>query len=242
MRISHNKTIFEVNVLNTICLADEYINELKNYKNTYNFVYCMRVFSSCIGYAVPGSDLSALKPDLFKYFFSEYLPYYICQEDDDIIESFYPCLRAFCKNIDFSTGADTMSALNTVSAFAKGESRRIMYVKKNIMNFIKSPVMLKKPAVIDIERYRLKAEKQKNRKADYIPEEGYFKVADIFTNNSVVLKKISGYTFFIRVYLDAKTIDTIRPGDILDIKVRRLSKLGGWAIEDIDGCFARDSI
>ena len=75
-----------------------------------------------------------------------------------------------------------------------------------------------------------------------LPEEGYFKVADIFTNNSVVLKKISGYTFFIRVYFNELVINKIRPGDMLDMKVRYVDGVTGWRVEDISGCIARDSI
>lgn len=226
--------------MNILSLAQQYTRTLKNTPNSGDFVYCMHIFENFLEDIGCKNDTSAIKADLFKCFFGEYLPYNICQEDDSIIESFYPCIRSFCKNTD--CGTDTLSSLDTVSIFAKGESRRIMYVKKNIMRFIKSPLIHKNPAVIDMERYRLKTEKTIRRNADYLPESGYFKVADIFTNNSVVLKKISGYTFFIRVYLDGTAVDTICPGDILDITVHHISPLGGWAIDDIAGCLARDSI
>lgn len=228
--------------MNALSLAQEYTRTLKNTPNSDNLVYCMRIFENFLETSGCKNDASDLKADLFKCFFGQYLPYNICQEDDSVIESFYPCIRSFCKNTDSGTGSDTLSALNSVSVFAKGESRRIMYVKKNIMRFIKSPLIHKNPALIDMERYRLKTEKSHRRSADCLPENGHFKVADIFTNNSVVLKKISGYTFFIRVYLDGTAIDTIRPGDILDITVHHISPLGGWAIDDIAGCLARDSI
>ena len=117
-----------------------------------------------------------------------------------------------------------------------------MYVKKNIMQFIKSPVINKSPVVIDLDRYRIKAKNDRRNRFLLRPEEGYFKVADIFTNNSVVLKKISGYTFFIRVYFDEPVIEKIRPGDVLDIKVRKTNNIGAWKVEDISGCFAREKI
>ena len=132
--------------------------------------------------------------------------------------------------------------LKEVSGFTLGETKRIMYVKKNIMQFIKSPVINKKPVVIDLDRYRLKAKNDRRNSKQLMHEKGYFKVADIFTNNSVVLKKISGYTFFIRVYFDEPVIDKIRQGDVLDMKVRKMEGIGGWKVEDISGCLAREKI
>ena len=204
-------------------------------------IYCISLFAECINQTVPDAEASVIKSDFFKFFFREWLPYNICQEDDDVIESIYPQIKGFCRYADRNFGTNLVNAFGGVSGEA-AETKRMLYVKKSIMRFIKSPVLSKKPEVIDLNCYRARSERAKRLNQTYLPERGYFKVIDIFTNYSIVLKKISGYTFFIRVYLDEPVINKIRPGDVLDIKVRPAETMTGWLIEDILGCMAREEI
>ncbi len=223
-------------------LTEMYIESLKKWGKPFSYIYCVRLFDGCIKETLPGAEAAVLRADFFKFFFNEWLPYNICQEDDEVIEAICGRVKDLCRFCDRKAGTELLRIFNSISPLTVAEAKRIMYVKKHIMQFIKSPVINKRPAIIDLERYRVKADVEARYGRGMMPEEGYFKVADIFTNNSVVLKKISGYTFFIRVYLDEPVIKKIRPGDVLDIRVRKMENMNGWSIEDISGCLARESV
>ncbi len=228
--------------MKAVFLTEMYIEKLKKWNKPFSHIYCIRLFRDCVEETFCDAEDSELSKSFFAFFFREWLPYNICQEDDEIIEMMYGRIRDMCKFCDRKTGTKLFSSFVSLAPFTAGETKRIMYVKKHIMQFIKSPVINKRPEVIDLARYRIKRLALPKNRQDFLPEEGYFKVADIFTNNSVVLKKISGYTFFIRVYFDGPVIDKIRPGDMLDMKVRYIDNITGWRVEDISGCLARDSI
>ncbi len=228
--------------MKAVCLTEKYIDNLKKWNKPYSYVYCVKLLEQCIKDVYGEAETTFLDGDFFSFFFREWLPYNVCQEDDDIIDMVYSRIKDFCKYCDRRTGTKLVASFMGLTPFMAAETKRVMYVKKHIMQFIKSPVINKRPEVIDLERYRMKMISAPKNRRDLLPEEGYFKVADIFTNNSVVLKKISGYTFFIRVYFNETVINKIRPGDMLDMKVRYVDSVTGWRVEDISGCLARDSI
>ena len=228
--------------MKALTLTEMYIENLKKWNRPESYIYCIRLLGECIKDVFPEADASSLSGEFFSYFFMEWLPYNVCQEDDEIINMVYSRIKDLCKFCDRKRGTKLCTAFMSLEPFMVSEAKRVMYVKKHIMQFIKSPVINKRPEVIDLEKYRLKKISVPKNQQGLLPEEGYFKVADIFTNNSVVLKKISGYTFFIRVYFNELVINKIRPGDMLDMKVRYVDGVTGWRVEDISGCIARDSI
>ena len=228
--------------MKAVLLTERYIENLKKWNRPGSYIYCIRLFGECIKEVFPEAEASSLSEEFFCFFFKEWLPYNMCQEDDEIINMVYSRVKDFCKYCDRRAGTKLVSSFMSLAPFTAVETKRVMYVKKHIMQFIKSPVINKRPEVIDLEKYRLKKVYMDKNRQGPLPEEGYFKVADIFTNNSVVLKKISGYTFFIRVYFNETVINKIRPGDMLDMKVRYVDSVTGWRVEDISGCLARDSI
>ena len=100
------------------------------------------------------------------------------------------------------------------------EVRRLFRINDELGRFLNNPVLSYSPLVIDIQRYKNKKLKNASNSFFDMKDKGYFTVEDIFSNNSVVLKKM--YTGrFIKVVLDKSLIPWIRPKDILYISVRQ---------------------
>ncbi len=219
-------------------LIENYIKSLENTQKSDFVTHSVRLILRCVNEIMPDADVDFLNADFFRFFFEKWLSYELCQEDDSIILNSYPQVMAFCQQTDLILGTELLRELSEVENV--DEIMRILLLKKSVLNFIKSPIISKNPSIINLERYRKKQQLEKKLNNTMLPEKGMYAVADIFTNNSIVLKKISGYTSFIRIYLNDDVIKKICPGDILDLKVRKSEELKGWIIEDIYGCFARE--
>lgn len=111
------------------------------------------------------------------------------------------------------------------------EIKRLCDVKQEFDRFLNNPVLSYSPLVIDFQRYRNRALKTQIQSFFQNKDKGYFTVEDIFSETTVVVRKM--YTGrFIKITLDREIVKRIKQKDILYMSVKQ-SPLFSWEIEQL---------
>ena len=172
-----------------------------------------------------------------EHFFSDYflkwLPYKVCLEDTDVIDSFYSSAEEYIRLTDMINGTSAYKRFLLVDSKVKYETARLMMLKRNIVEYNNSFIISKMPWIIDFDKYKTK---KKASAEDDEHDNGRFKVESFFSGNSVVLKKING-GYFIRLFFSKDTMDLIDEKDIFDISIIKSKKNGKWVLDEINGCY-----
>ena len=172
-----------------------------------------------------------------EHFFSEYflkwLPYKVCLEDTDVIDSFYSSAEEYIRLTDMINGTSAHKRFLLVDSKVKYETARLMMLKRNIVEYNNSFIISKMPWIIDFDKYKTK---KKASAEDDEHDNGRFKVESFFSGNSVVLKKING-GYFIRLFFSKDIMDLIAEKDIFDISIIKSKKNGKWVLDEINGCY-----
>ena len=151
-----------------------------------------------------------------EHFFSDYflkwLPYKVCLEDTDVIDSFYSSAEEYIRLTDMINGTSAHKRFLLVDSKVKYETARLMMLKRNIVEYNNSFIISKMPWIIDFDKYKTK---KKASAEDDEHDNGRFKVESFFSGNSVVLKKING-GYFIRLFFSKDIMDLIDEKDILN--------------------------
>lgn len=172
-----------------------------------------------------------------EHFFSDYflkwLPYKVCLEDTDVIDSFYSSAEEYIRLTDMINGTSAHKRFLLVDSKVKYETARLMMLKRNIVEYNNSFIISKMPWIIDFDKYKTK---KKASAEDDEHDNGRFKVESFFPGNSVVLKKING-GYFIRLFFSKDIMDLIDEKDIFDISIIKSKKNGKWVLDEINGCY-----
>ena len=172
-----------------------------------------------------------------EHFFSDYflkwLPYKVCLEDTDVIDSFYSSAEEYIRLTDMIDGTSAHKRFLLVDSKVKYETARLMMLKRNIVEYNNSFIISKMPWIIDFDKYKTK---KKASAEDDEHDNGRFKVESFFSGNSVVLKKING-GYFIRLFFSKDIMDLIDEKDIFDISIIKSKKNGKWVLDEINGCY-----
>ena len=172
-----------------------------------------------------------------EHFFSDYflkwLPYKVCLEDTDVIDSFYSSAEEYIRLTDMINGTSAHKRFLLVDSKVKYETARLMMLKRNIVEYNNSFIISKMPWIIDFDKYKTK---KKASAEDDEHDNGRFKVESFFSGNSVVLKKING-GYFIRLFFSKDIMDLIDEKDIFDIRIIKSKKNGKWFLDEINGCY-----
>ena len=172
-----------------------------------------------------------------EHFFSDYflkwLPYKVCLEDTDVIDSFYSSAEEYIRLTDMINGTSAHKRFLLVDSKVKYETARLMMLKRNIVEYNNSFIISKMPWIIDFDKYKTK---KKASAEDDEHDNGRFKVESFFFGNSVVLKKING-GYFIRLFFSKDIMDLIDEKDIFDISIIKSKKNGKWVLDEINGCY-----
>ena len=172
-----------------------------------------------------------------EHFFSDYflkwLPYKVCLEDTDVIDSFYSSAEEYIRLTDMINGTSAHKRFLLVDSKVKYETARLMMLKRNIVEYNNSFIISKMPWIIDFDKYKTK---KKASAEDDEHDNGRFKVESFFSGNSVVLKKING-GYFIRMFFSKDIMDLIDEKDIFDISIIKSKKNGKWVLDEINGCY-----
>lgn len=185
--------------------------------------------------------------NFFKFFAVKYR--FMCAEEasEQVIDRFlFMRLPKIIRDSENNEIKEYIDLINTFSDYFKenynvdvgkrteadaAEVKRLSRINDELGRFLNNPVLSYSPLVIDIQRYKNKKMKSANNSFFDMRDKGYFIVEDIFSNNSVVLKKM--YTGrFIKVILDKNLISWIRPKDILYTSVRQ-SPFFSWELVDV---------
>lgn len=119
------------------------------------------------------------------------------------------------------------------------ELGRIIKINKEIDRILNNPVISQSPLVIDLNRYKNRLLKKELRGRSISTEKGYFIVVDIFSNNSVILKKL--YTGrFIRLTVDKNLVTHIQPSDVIYMGIRQNFFLG-WDIDEVISYYPKEA-
>ena len=172
-----------------------------------------------------------------EHFFSDYflkwLPYKVCLEDTDVIDSFHSSAEEYIRLTDMINGTSAHKRFLLVDSKVKYETARLMMLKRNIVEYNNSFIISKMPWIIDFDKYKTK---KKASAEDDEHDNGRFKVESFFSGNSVVLKKING-GYFIRLFFSKDIMDLIDEKDIFDISIIKSKKNGKWVLDEINGCY-----
>lgn len=224
---------------------NEYENFVKNSQdNEYYYINknCLKLLKAYCDKRKSNMTVDNLNSEFFKIFMLTVAPAIIYQQNDEIIDNILGSLIGFCNFCDMKYETNSGESLKNVSKYILTDFHRVLHLKKEILKYIKSPVLGIYPPVIDLNCYRNKKEVHKSDKNEVIFEEGYFQTADVFSNNSVVLKKMSDYNFYIRLYFNKQVISFIKSKDIMYLKLRRKNFIAGWEVDEIRGCYLPDAI
>ena len=165
-------------------------------------------------------------------YFTKWLAYKVCMEDKSVIEAFYPSADEYVRLTDMLNGTSVYSRFKLLDPKIKYESVRLMLLKRSIMEFNNSFIISKMPCIIDLDKYR---QKMTQKDCEYERDSGRFKVESVFSKNSVVMSKINGCEYFIRLFFNPEVIELVEENDIFDISV--VKDGGRWKLDDINGCY-----
>lgn len=171
----------------------------------------------------------------FADYFTRWLPYKVCLEDRSVIEAFYPAADEFVRLTDMLNGTSVHKRFRKIEPSVKYESVRLMFLKRSILEYNNSFIISKLPCVIDLDKYRMKKSAENN---DDERDRGRFAVESFFSKNSVVLSKINGCEYYIRLFFSGEIMDLIKEKDVFDINIVRSARTGKWTLEEINGCYS----
>ncbi len=170
----------------------------------------------------------------FDDYFTKWLPYKVCLEDKSVIETFYPAAEEYIRLTDMLNGTSVYKRFKKIEPSVKYESVRLMLLKRSILEYNNSFVISKLPCIIDLDKYRLKKAGERNEDER---DSGRFAVESIFSKNSVVLNKINGCEYYIRLFFSSEIMGLIKENDVFDINIVRSSQTGKWTLEEMNGCY-----
>ncbi|GFI61855.1 hypothetical protein IMSAG049_01026 [Clostridiales bacterium] len=181
--------------------------------------------------------ISLADENFFTDYFIKWLPYQICRESPEIIKALYPSADEYVRLTDMLNGGSVYKRFCKMTPEVRQESERLLMLKRSIMEYNNSFILSKMPFVADFDLYKLKRPNSEITDRD----RGRFRVESIFSKNSVVLSRINGYEYYIRLYFNSDIISLISENDIFDINVVRSEGSGRWILEDINGCLGGKS-
>ncbi len=179
--------------------------------------------------------ISLADEHFFDDFFIKWLPYNVCTEDKSIIEAFYTTADEYVRLTDMLNGTSIHSRFKRIKPLVKCESQRLMLLKKKILEYNDSFIISKLPVIIDFYKYKTK---KSSDSEEYEHDRGKFAVKSIFSENSVVLSKLNGYDYYIRLFFDKNIVELIREDDIFDISIVKKGQAGKWMLDEINGCYS----
>ena len=179
------------------------------------------------------------KDYIIKDFFFRCLPYGVCVKDESIVEYFYPAAEEYLRIMWMLKGNLEYKNSGFYDERIRLESERLMHLKINIMKLANSFIISKFPCIIELDKYKQKKAGDTCRDEH---DSGGFIVQGVFSGNSVVLKKLSGRKYYIRLYFNSDIMKLIHENDVLDINIVKNTESGKWKLDDINGCFLRSSL
>lgn len=211
-------------VENMILYANLYI---KNDKNMGDYINCIKVFEKfCRVYAK--LDIT---PELFMFYFSNWLPMVAGRNECWRSEDMLSAVMDFCHEYDSATMGYTEDMLFDLPCSIEDDLKRTLRLKAELLKLTDAPLISYQPYIINLS-------KLKKSYSDIVSKDkGYYKMSEVFTNNSVVLKKISGYNFHVRVNLTNDIVRLLRKGDILRLNLIKQADKKCWDVASVKGCF-----
>lgn len=179
------------------------------------------------------------KQYVVKDYFLKWLPYAVCVNDENLIECFYHAAEEYLRITAFLSGDLEYKNLDFLENSVRYESERLMHLKISIMKLTNSFIISKVPYIIELEKYKQKKAGDTCRDKH---DSGGFIVQGHFSGNSVVLKKMKGGDYYIRLYFNSDVMNLVRDNDVLDINIIKNTESGKWKLDDINGCFLRSSV
>lgn len=176
--------------------------------------------------------------DFFQGFFERGLPWMICRGSQGI-DDILPVLIRFCAYADHLEKTSYLESLKQVPKYILQNFTRVLHAKQEILKFLQYPVITDTPCIIDLDSYRKKAISQYDRKQIF--DCGIYMVEEYFSRQSLVLKKLTGYSFYIRLYFNQTILNYVRPGDRMYLKMKRY-KDSNWMLEYAGGCFLPETM
>ncbi|MCD8036209.1 MAG: hypothetical protein LUE88_02345, partial [Clostridiales bacterium] len=146
----------------------------------------------------------------FRNYFTKWLPYAVCLEDREVIDSFYSAADEYIRLTDMINGTSVHKRFKMLDKSVKYESARLMLLKRRLLDYSESFVISKLPCVIDIDRYRMK---KAGDNAESERDSGKFIVESAFSKNSAVMRRLGGYEYYIRLFFNAEIMELIHEND-----------------------------
>lgn len=177
-------------------------------------------------------SIETVNERMIEDYFLMWLPYKVYTGEEMLIESFYPAAEEYFRLSDMFGYAD-YKVFKHIGLDIRNESERLMRLKIGILKFSNSYIISKLPCIVDFNVYKMR---KASEKCDVFKDSGKFIVQGLFSNNSVVLKKLYNGQYYIRLFFNKEIIGLIRENDILDINIIKGSQSERWLMEDINGC------
>lgn len=174
-------------------------------------------------------SISLADENFFADFFLKWLPYQICRESPELIMGLYPSAGEYVRLSDMLSGTSVYKKFCRIPPEVKQESQRLLMLKRGIMEYCNSFILSKLPFVADFDLYKTHLSGENSER-----DTGRFRVESIFSKSSVVLSRINGYEYYIRLYFNDDIVNLIAEKDIFDISIIRND--GRWLLENINGC------
>lgn len=143
--------------------------------------------------------------------------------------------KPIVKATDINNILILMKNFNFDFEYLENTFKRLSAINRELDRFLHNPVINCSPVIIDIDRY-----KKCNHKRTIInSEQGYYKVMDVFTGYTVVLKKLNTGRF-IRLNMDRDIIKYLKIDDIMNILVSQNLFLG-WDLIHVYGYYPKEA-
>lgn len=206
-------------------------SQLEKFRQEYNLdtneEYCFSLFSEFCLRRYTNLKLENITADII----NEFLFVWVSSKIEYINSNIFSCIieqiNKFLKYLELNY--DIIIKNKTESDIE--ELNRIFTVKKELSKFLNNPVLSYKPLIIDINRYKIRKLKSNSNSFFEPRDKGYYVVIDIFSNNSIVFKKL--YTGrFIKIQLNKFLVDNIKPNDIFFMEIKQTPTFS-WEIDNL---------
>ncbi|MEG1049015.1 MAG: hypothetical protein RSE24_00585, partial [Oscillospiraceae bacterium] len=114
--------------------------------------------------------------------------------------------------------------------------KRILLLKSQLLKITDAALISFQPYVINLSKLK------KSYNNVTLKDKGYYEMSEVFTNNSIVLKKVSGYNFYVRVNVNSDIIRLLRKGDVLRLNLIKIKGKKCWDISAVKGCFTHYAV
>lgn len=196
-------------------------------KNMEDYKNCIRVFEKfCNIYRQ-----REVTSEIFNFYFTNWLPKIYGQTEIWHVENMLPAVMDFCHDYDCEGDTFTEDILYDLPCCIELDLKRILKLKSEILKFTDSPYISFLPYVFNFSS----KENFSKKVVDTI--KGSFKMAEVFTNNSIVINKLSGYNSYVRVHVNNDIIKLLRKGDLLKLELVKYEGMKCWDIKNVYGCF-----